>query len=52
MAKSTDYARYLWWVLHGKCQICGGFSHGRQLCPACEEGINAEIFNTNFPGSW
>lgn len=38
----SEYARYLTWVLQGKCQICGEFSHGRQMCPVCEAEINRQ----------
>ena len=36
----SEYVRYLTWVLQGRCQICGAFSDGRQLCRDCEEEIN------------
>ena len=35
--------RYLTWVLQGRCQICGAFSDGRQLCVKCEEEIVAIV---------
>ena len=38
----SEYVRYLTWIYQGKCQVCGEFADGRQLCPACEEEINRE----------
>ena len=39
----AEYQRYLYWVLKGRCQICGEFNHGRPMCPKCEAEINAVV---------
>ena len=39
----SEYVRYITWVLKGRCQICGAFSDGRQLCRECESEVNALV---------
>lgn len=40
----TDWARYLYWLRVGRCQICGEQINGdkRLMCRNCEEEINKE----------